>query len=925
MFRAAINHIELVLTAIGVVIVALVAAALASDPVLRWPAAAGTAVVVGIVHGILFWIVRRRRERQERCAALQQHVRDRLLIATQQAFTAAGTDATLLPRLADLAVLEFADWCTVFLTGPDGKLQRVALASGAGTLTTIRDALWQYELPADAPYGYTAAIREQRTEYLPTLPPGYLDMAQIDPAHRALMKQLEIVSSITVPLIPREYTGGAVGFLRCGQSTPYTLADRIAAEDLAQQVTRALDHATLTRRTQRQFHELDTLRQLARLMVNQPDLQTIVAQVVERIHQALGYQLVSVYFLKGEFLVLQEQIGYSQVLTHVPVDQSVSGRVLRTGLPAFVPRAADDPEFLLAMPGIEQGIIVPLRQRDGVVFGVLLIESMGDPYLTHDDLVLLELLADHIGVAFGFAFLSHQLHDLEVTLRAERSLFTQGPVVVLRRGVVAGWPIEYLSSNIAQFGYDAADLIRVAAPFAGLLDADDLARVSTDLEKFAQSGRPSFEQEYRIRTAEGVVRWVSDVTLVRRTMAGEPTHYDGYLIDITDRVAAAEVQQSLERQLLAAHKLESLGMLAAGVAHDFNNLLTVIVGNAGMIALSLPTDNAAQESLDYIRLAARRATDLTQQILTYAGKGRFAATPVQLNTLVLEAVDLCRTTLASTTHLDLYLDPDLPLISGDSVQLHQIVMNLLVNASDALEGVPGEIIVTTGRRVVESHHTLRAGAYAVLMVQDTGIGMDEATQARMFDPFFSTKPTGRGLGLAAVLGIVRQHEGTIDVQSARGIGTTLYVLFPLTDVPRPVLSEPHPPAIRTAALGRVSGRALVIDDEPAVRTILARVLERLGYDVVVAANGPAGIAEARAGRGEFALVFLDITMPEMSGVQVREMLRAAYPQLPIVLMSGYTTLDLSAALNDDPFTAFLPKPFLTLDLQEAIAALGVGV
>lgn len=390
----------------------------------------------------------------------------------------------------------------------------------------------------------------------------------------------------------------------------------------------------------------------------------------------------------------------------------------------------------------------------------------------------------------------------------------------------------------------------------------------------------------------------------------------GLALSNRERHRAEAARQELERGMLEMQKLESLGLLAGGLAHDFNNLLGVIQGNAELARRRLDAGDPAAAALARIETATCRAADLCRQMLAYAGKGRFITAPLDLGTLVAEMADLLGATVARTAVLDLDLAPALPPVEGDATQLRQVVMNLITNASDALGGAPGTIRVSTAlRRCHRDQPTgpgdaaLAAGPWLELAVSDTGCGMDEATVARVFEPFFTTKATGRGLGLAAVQGIVRGHHGTIAIDSRPGGGTTFRVLLPPSERPIPAGEPPRPPATLT-------GRVLVVDDEAPLRDLAREMLAGLAIETLEAGDGLAAVEAFLAERRRIDLVLLDLTMPRLGGVDTLRRLRAIDPAVRVVVTSGYTAQEISLRFGDGPPDGFLQKPYT----QEALAA-----
>jgi PAS domain S-box-containing protein len=386
--------------------------------------------------------------------------------------------------------------------------------------------------------------------------------------------------------------------------------------------------------------------------------------------------------------------------------------------------------------------------------------------------------------------------------------------------------------------------------------------------------------------------------------------------DVTARRQAEEERRKLEAQVLHAQKLESLGVLAGGIAHDFNNLLTGILGYASLARMQLPPGSPVLPMLQEIERGGERAADLAQQMLAYSGRGKFAIRTIALDTLVGEMSNLLQTVVSKKAILHLDLAP--ALIDGDVTQIRQVVMNLITNASDALGGQEGVILVRTGSRhcdrtVLRSPYLpddLPEGAYAYVQVCDSGCGMSEDTLRKIFDPFFTTKSTGRGLGLAAVLGIVRGHRGTLQVSSSPGQGATFEMLLPLATA-----ANAAPAAVSAQeARPRGKGLILVVDDEEGVRSFVRRVLESAGFQVRVASDGREGVAVFEQYREEVRGVVLDLTMPHMDGLEVAQRLNGVRLGVPILLMSGYNEQEIAARFDEIDVVGLIQKPFRQDDL-----------
>ncbi len=402
----------------------------------------------------------------------------------------------------------------------------------------------------------------------------------------------------------------------------------------------------------------------------------------------------------------------------------------------------------------------------------------------------------------------------------------------------------------------------------------------------------------------------------------------GIGFDITERKRAAEERLVFERRLLQSQKLESLGVLAGGIAHDFNNLLLSILGNTDLALAKLAPESPVRGYLLSIEQASQRAADLTNQMLAYSGRGRFVVGPINLSRLVEEMGQLLKTVVSKRATLSYRLAGDLPAVEADATQLRQVVMNLIINASDALEVRGGIITVATGvveadaayLQAVSVDQPLQEGRYVSFEVSDTGRGMDRETRARIFDPFFSTKHTGRGLGLAAVLGIVRGHHGGIKVCSAPGQGSSFKVLLPAS------CDREAGPAVAAAGddaagagVSRGRGTILLVDDEESVRATAASMLQECGFSVLTAADGLEALEIFRVRSGGLAGVLLDMTMPRMGGEEAFTEMQLLDPLVPVILSSGYSEQDAVSRFVGRGLAGFIQKPYRVRTLAEKLA------
>ena len=481
---------------------------------------------------------------------------------------------------------------------------------------------------------------------------------------------------------------------------------------------------------------------------------------------------------------------------------------------------------------------------------------------------------------------------------------------------------------------------RVSAQLRAIVEYSADAIISKDLGGIIQSWNSGAEQIYGFTAEEAIGKPISLIVpndraheesdIIERIRSGGGVkhfetlrcHKDGHLIHVSLTVSpirdakgtvvgashiARDIseQKAFEEQLQQTQKLESLGILAGGIAHDFNNLLTGIMGNASLAMEDLPKGSPVAQRIAEIIAASDRGALLVRQLLAYAGKGRFVLELLNLSRVVSELEPLIRTSTPRSVDLDLRLAPTVPSVEGDPSQMQQLIMNLAINAAEAIGDAAGAVTIETSRRESDAEQQV------VLTVRDNGCGMDERTKARMFDPFFTTKFTGRGLGLAAVTGIVRAHRGTISVETAPGEGTTMTVVLPGCD--RVEGAAPQP---QTDLQGY--GNVLVVDDEDMVRNMARFALERCGYTVEQAADGRAAVEAVTARPSDFAAVLLDLTMPGMSGDEALVRIREIRPDLPVLLSSGYSEAEALQRFANRGLAGFLQKPYTATALARKI-------
>jgi PAS domain S-box-containing protein len=534
-------------------------------------------------------------------------------------------------------------------------------------------------------------------------------------------------------------------------------------------------------------------------------------------------------------------------------------RALFQALPDLVLRVAPDGRIVDVKPGYDRGL-----------------------YLDADDLVGRRLQDDPIGTKEG----STEDVLLEVLARKELRTIQYEAEVAGKTKWYEARLLPYLTAEVLIVVRDITDRVKAL--------------------KALTKAKAELETRVAARTAE-----------LRETN-------EALRAEIHEREEAESRRRRLEAKLLQAQKLESLGVLAGGIAHDFNNLLMAILGNASLGLDALSSDSPARRNLQEIEAATQRASGLTNQMLAYSGKGRFVVERIDISTVARSMADLLEVSISKKAKLVYEFFDQLPLVEADATQVGQVVMNLITNASESLGEEGGTVTLRTNPVAVDSEYLaecilgedVEEGPFVAIEVSDDGEGMSEDTVAKIFDPFFTTKFTGRGLGLAAVLGIVRGHRGAIRVASAVGKGTRFTVLLPAVGGPtdgRP-LSDREPDLKKDIVL--------VVDDDPAVRRVLRSTLENHGYRAVVAEDGRDGLSVFQRHVGRIVAVVLDMTMPVMDGRQAYEQIRAISPTLPVVIISGYARESAQKRFEDNEYLDFLQKPFLPRDLVACLDEFG---
>lgn len=502
------------------------------------------------------------------------------------------------------------------------------------------------------------------------------------------------------------------------------------------------------------------------------------------------------------------------------------------------------------------------------------------------------------------------------------SIFNNMSDSIFIHDATTGAIVDFNDSVFDMFGYRRGEAAALDIGDISLGDVPYTRDEALQLIRRSAAATDPVVFEWRCRRKDGSLFW-SECSMRKACIGG-----DDFVIvavrDITERKQAEEQRRKLELQMLHVQKLESLGVLAGGIAHDFNNILMAITGNASLALMRLGTESPAVHYLEEIEKAADKAADLARQMLAYSGKGRFVLQALSLNQVVEEMTAMLQVSISKNVRISYHLATPLPAIVADATQIRQVVMNLAINASEAIGDQSGVISISTGCMECDQEYlqetwidqNLAAGHYVYLKVTDSGCGMDRETMERIFDPFFSTKFTGRGLGMAAILGIVRGHRGAIRVNSESGRGSTFTLLFPASDRPAELCDRPP-----ESEVWRGRGTVLLADDEETIRSIGSDMLRELGFDVIPACDGLEAIERYRMQHERIVLVVLDLTMPRMSGEDAFRELRRINPAIKVIISSGYDEQEVSQKFVGKGLAGFIQKPYRLSTLREVVKSI----
>ncbi len=468
------------------------------------------------------------------------------------------------------------------------------------------------------------------------------------------------------------------------------------------------------------------------------------------------------------------------------------------------------------------------------------------------------------------------------------------------------------------FGIDRDTLVANRSTHLEFIHEEDEERVSDSLVRAIDESRADWSEEYRIVRADGEVRHVSDRARILTDADGVPVRVIGALVDVTDRIRAAQRERELQTNMQHAQRLESLGILSSGIAHDFNNILAAIVGSADLLRESETLSPSQRALIEQITKSCERGVDLTGKMLTYAGRAPTQMDSVDINQLAGDVLAIVGKAAPKGVVLNTVLDPQAPRVDGDPAQLQQVVMNFVTNAVESLTDGRGEVRVTTALGDV-GHvkgypigSEFRPGRYVTLEVRDSGSGIPPGDEAKIFEPFYTTKTSGRGLGLSAVIGIINNHDGCLFVDSSPGQGTTFKALLPPGKIEA---GETADLPVAATALPR-HGRVLIADDEEFVSKLIAEALAPLDLATDVVHEGRGALEHILANRDAYDLLVLDVSMPGLNGDEVFSRARDAGIDTPVLFISGHGVHELEGRVGGAENVAILAKPFRVDTLRD---------
>ena len=520
-------------------------------------------------------------------------------------------------------------------------------------------------------------------------------------------------------------------------------------------------------------------------------------------------------------------------------------------------------------------------------------------------------------------------HEAEIILQRERNMFLHGPVVTFTWQNSENWPVEQVSGNVfGVLGYSTKEFIEGSILYASLIHPDDLDRVTSEVTIHSNDNSKSFVHEpYRLVTCSGNTIWVIDTTTIIKDDQGNITHYIGYLVDISEQKRQEQIVLKSAMQQEQLKRFESLKTMAGAIAHRFNNAMMAVQGNLDLMTYTLLKDSDEYKMASNAAEAAKGASQVGSMMLSYVGQRPLQLREISLFNLVRE----CGTAIKSLSHSSISLKIIPPAqelyCSMDQQQIQEVIENILTNALESMENITGTIVISFGTEycttdsfpIAFQAEDTKDGMYAFCQIKDTGQGINPKNLPRIFEPFYTTRFVGRGLGLALTVGVMRKHSGAVTAASILTKGTTVKVLLPVISSSQQTV--PSSQGVQNENV-QLSGDILLVDDDAIILTICKILLEQLGFTVHTAKNGQEAVNKVRKKDVDFCAAVMDISMPIMDGLEAKEIIRTIDPAMPILLITGYSENDFPLPEEqENRLDCFLRKPFQLVDLQKSLEEL----
>jgi PAS domain S-box-containing protein len=802
-------------------------------------------------------------------------------------------EQTTLAIMSDMTVPQLADWCMIHMVEDDGSLQLVALAhQDPAQVKLLRDLMDANPFKLDMPHGVPLVLSTQQPELTSNVPDERLAAFASTDEHFTRLQTLGIRSSICVPLITRGRAIGTITFMTAESRRRYSPSDLALAEKLAHRVAQAVDNARFYRKAQRHLTEVTTVQRVAQAVNSTLQLDAIFQTVVNQISTTFGYQLVSIYLCEGEGLTLQAAIGYNEVVSVIPLNQGVSGRVARSGQAAFVRDAGTDPDFIVVVPGTYQAIIIPLKSGEGQVLGILAVESVGVPQLSDDDFALLKLLADQISIAVANARL---FADLQASEQRYRTLVAQAADSIFITDAT-GYVFDTNEQATALLGYTRAELLGMClfdlvTPLGSTPPPRTLAAIGHNSTFVAR------RKDHSTCPIEASIGTFAD---------GDRQAAIVILRDTTEQQQAATALQKAKEVAESATRAKS--EFLANMSHEIRTPLNGVIGMTDLL-FETQLDAEQREFVETIQTCGNALLTVINDILDFSkiesGKLDLDYYAFDLRDCVEESLDLVAIS-ATEKHIDLAysIDAQTPnVLVGDKARLRQILVNLLSNAVKFTER--GEVVVAVrAPEVDENRYTIE------FAVKDTGIGIPRDRQERLFKMFSQIDAAttrqygGTGLGLAISKRLSESMGGTMWVESDTGQGATFYFTIMAESAPSLEQINLHGPLPQLAGK-----RMLIVDDTIYNRRTLNR--QARSWDMLTRDTASGAQALDWISQGElFDVAIVDMQMPDMDGLTLATQIRAyrSAQELPLIMLSSIGQRDESLKAARDTFQAVLNKP-----------------